>query len=137
MAGLRALLGVVSFGTALIAAWLAVVLVAVLPDRSPASIPIWIAVWALALTVVVVGVAWLARPRAALAWALRVLGIATAGVGGWLAATWLLTPPGQEGEGYVLFIGGWLLAHGLIAVVAPGIPRAAAIDGPKPSRPVT
>ena len=121
MSGGRALLLVACVGTALIAAWLAFVIVAVLPDRSPTSIPTWTAICALAGTAVIVGVAWLVRPGRALVAALRVVAVATAVVGGWLAAAWLLTPPDQEGEGYLLLIGGWLVLHGIAGVLAPAI----------------
>ena len=117
---MRLALALASAGTALIAAWLAFVLVAVLPSRSPASIPAWLAIDLLAVALVAIAAAWLASPGRRLAVALRIAGIAGAVVGGWLAATWLLTPPGQEGEGYVLLIGGWLLVHGVLAVAAPG-----------------
>ena len=119
MSGGRALLLVACVGTSLIAAWLALVIVAVLPERSPSSIPTWTAICALAVCAVVVAVAWLVRPGRALGAALRLVAVATAVVGGWLAAAWLLTPAGQAGEGYQLLIGGWLVLHGIAGVLAP------------------
>jgi ABC-type Fe3+-siderophore transport system permease subunit len=109
---------VLSAGTALIAAWLAVVLAAVLPSRSPGSIPIWAAIMLLAIMLVVVGVAWLARPSRLLARALRVAGLAVGIVGGWLIAAWLVRS-GDDGEGYELAIGAWFVLHGAAALLAP------------------
>jgi uncharacterized membrane protein HdeD (DUF308 family) len=126
MGGLRPALGVVSLGTALVAAWLTFVLVAVVPGRSPASLPAWLAVDILAIALLAAGLAWLARPGAATAAATRVLGIAAAVVGALLAASWIGTPAGADSDGYVLLIGGWLLVHGLVAVAAPGLPRDSA-----------
>jgi hypothetical protein len=126
MGGLRLALGLVSIGTALVAAWLTFVLVAVVPARSPASLPAWLAVDILAIALLAAGLAWLARPgAAAAAAATRLLGIAAALVGAWLAASWIGTPAGADSDGYVLLIGGWLLVHGVVAVLAPGLPRVA------------
>jgi hypothetical protein len=119
---LRLALGVVSAVTALIVAWLAFVLVTVLPSRSPASIPAWLAIELLAVAALALGAAWLERPSASLAAATRIGGIAMFLVGARLVATWLLTPPGTDAEGYELLIGGWFVVHGIVAVVAPGVP---------------
>ena len=126
MNGVRLGLGIVSIGTALIAAWLTFVLVAVVPTRSPASLPAWLAVDVLAIALLAVGTAWLARPGAVLSVATRLLGLVAALAGAWLAASWIGTPAGTDSDGYVLLIGGWLLVHGLVAVAAPGLPRVAA-----------
>ncbi len=126
MTGLRRALGLVSVGTALIAAWLTFVLVVVVPARGPASLPAWFAIDVLAIALLAASLAWLVRGSAALATATRVLGIVAALVGAWLAASWLGTPAGADSDGYVLLIGAWLLAHGLIAVAAPGLPGVAA-----------
>jgi hypothetical protein len=123
MSGLRLALGVASIGTALVAAWLTYVIVAVVPARSPASLPAWVAVDLIAVALVVVGVAWLVRPGPVLTAAVRLLGLAAALVGAWLAASWIGTPAGADSDGYVLLIGGWLLVHGLLALAAPGVPR--------------
>jgi hypothetical protein len=125
MGGLRLALGLASIGTALVAAWLTFVLVAVVPARSPASLPAWLAVDVLAISLLAAGLAWLARPGAILAAATRLLGIAAALVGAWLAASWMGTPEGADSDGYVLLVGGWLLVHGIVAAVAPGLPRVA------------
>jgi hypothetical protein len=119
----RAALAVLSTGTALLAVWLALVVLTVLPARSPESIPAWVAIETLVIALVAIGVAWLVSPSVALAIATRVLGVVAVGVGGWLAAAWILTPPGEAGEGYLLLIGAWLVLHGVVALVSTSVPR--------------
>ena len=117
---MRLVLAAASIGTALVVAWLTVVIAVVLPARSPASVPTWIAIDALAIALVAASGAWLARPSRSVAWATRILAVAVAVVGGWLVGAWLQTPSGQPGEGYLLLVGGWLLIHGSVAVLAAG-----------------
>ena len=114
-------LGVLTAGTALIAAWLALVLATVLPARSAASIPTWAGITALAVVLVVLGLAWLARPSRLLALALQATGLAVGVVGAWLVAAWLGTPPGDGGEGYEVAIGAWFVLHGAVAVLIPAL----------------
>jgi hypothetical protein len=131
---MRALLGLATTGTAFIAAWLAFVLLVVRPAGARASIPAWIAVDAVAKVLVVASLAWLVRPTATVARLACLAGIATAVVGTWLAATWILTPPGQDGEGYVLLIGAWLAAHGVTLLLAAGSPALVRTAGSQPRR---
>lgn len=118
MSGLRLVLTIVSIGTALIATWLTYVLVAVVPTRSPASMPAWIAIDILAIGLLAAGVAWLVRPGSLLARVTRILGIAASLVGVWLAASWIGAPGGADVDGYVLLIGGWLILHGVVVLLA-------------------
>ena len=127
MSGLRLVLAVVSIGTALLATWLTYVLIAVVPTRSPASMPAWVAIDILAIGLLAAGVAWLVRPGSLLARATRAIGIAASFVGVWLASTYIGAPGGADIDGYVLLIGGWLIVHGVLVVLAT--------RGDLPSRP--
>src|SRR5262249_46660982 len=63
LTSMRPTLAIASAGTGLIAAWLTVVLITVVPARNPRSIPAWLAVDAAAVALVVGSVAWLFKPR--------------------------------------------------------------------------
>jgi hypothetical protein len=119
---MRALLALAATGTAFIAAWLSFVLLVVRPAGTRASVPAWIAIDLVAIALVVASLAWLARPAAIVVLVACLSGIAAAVVGTWMAATWILTPPGQDAEGYVLLIGGWLAMHGIVQLLAAGVP---------------
>jgi hypothetical protein len=120
---MRSVLALVSIGTALIVAWLTYVILLVVPERSPSAAPAWIVIDALALVMVVFSVVWLGRPSRAAFVAIRVAAIGAASIGGWLVATWILSPPDAHSEGYELLIGAWLLAHAIVVALATAAPR--------------
>src|SRR4051794_19232448 len=98
MTGARLALVLVSAVTALIAAWLTLVLVTVVPVRSPASLPAWLSVDAIVIALLVASAAWIARPGGGIRLALRVAGIAAAILGAWLASAWLRASSADDVE---------------------------------------
>lgn len=124
----RRMATITTIGTALIAAWLAFVLIAVVPARDPDRIGVWAAIAAVTIATVAASGLYLAsgttagRRRGAAA----VAAVAALVVGGWLIAI-MVTASGAVEE-YVVVIGGWLVIHALasLALVARGGHAAAA-----------
>jgi hypothetical protein len=108
----RFTLGAMAVGTALIAAWLTVVILLVVPERSPAALPVWIAIDILASAMVVLSAVWLGHPSRVVLVALRIAALAAVTTG-----IWLLFPPGGGSEGYEVLIGGWLVAHAVVVAL--------------------
>jgi hypothetical protein len=110
-------LAAVASATALLAMWLAFTVVAVLPARDPAHVPLWAGVAvgflvfaAISLAAVVPG------PLAARArWVAGVLGVAAAGLG--LGAVVRTLSGRGHFEGYLVLMGFVLAAHGVLALL--------------------
>lgn len=121
-----------TLGTALVGTWLLLILLVVVPARDPASTGIWAVVAAVTIASAVTTGLTLdaARRGPALRWVTLATSIAALAVGAVLVWT-MLTATGPVEE-YVLFIGGWLVAHAAASLVlvtrtgdrAPGTGRS-------------
>ena len=116
---LKALLTCAGFATALIALWLCMVLVTILPTRDPAHVPMWTAITLAFFVYAALTLAFVVRgPRPPLLPAgVVVLSLAAIGFGGY-AVSRMLGAAGHDGhfEGYLLVMGLVLAGHGLCAL---------------------
>jgi hypothetical protein len=118
-APLRGLLACGAFSTALIAAWLVMVLTTVMPVRDPGHIPVWSAITlgfllysGVTLAVVLLG------PRPAMAGLLGILSFGAVAFGAFAVRTMVVaTRTGAHFEGYQLLMGLAVGGHGLCALV--------------------
>jgi O-antigen/teichoic acid export membrane protein len=115
--GLREALRLVGFATFAMAVWLVVTIVAVLPARDPAHIPMWavVAVGSVVLAVLtMLGTRREPGPDGSVVVALGVVAVAALGFGLVVLGS-ELTDSGT-GEGYLFLIGLLLTAHGVLAL---------------------
>ncbi len=125
---LRGLLACAAFSTALIAAWLVMVLTTVMPVRDPGHIPVWsaIALGFLLYSGVTLAVV-LRGPRPALAGLLGILSLGAVAFGAFAVRTMVVaTQTGAHFEGYQLLMGLAVGGHGLCALAYVALARAAA-----------
>ena len=112
-------LEMVSIASILMAGWLASVVLAVLPVRDPAHVPLWSAV-AIATTVLVaVSLLAIRRGRAVPAWlvaALAILAVAAVGFGLFTLGTEITAAIAGDEEGYLFAIGAILTAQGALGL---------------------
>jgi hypothetical protein len=116
---LRRGLRTVTVMTLFAAAWLAWVLVTVVPLRDPDSEPLWAAVAAASLAVGLAAIVATANPervRGAVAVALGVLSAAALAFGSLAIASGVL-PSDGAGEGYLLLLGSILAAQGALGLL--------------------
>jgi hypothetical protein len=126
-APLRGLLACGAFSTALIAAWLMIVLTTVMPVRDPGHIPVWSAITlgfllysGVTLAVVLLG------PRPALAGLLVILSLGAVAFGAFAVRTMVVAArTGAHFEGYQLLMGLAVGGHGLCALAYVALARAA------------
>jgi hypothetical protein len=124
---LKVLLACGAFTTALIAAWLVMVLTTVMPVRDPGHIPIWSAITlgfflysGVSLAVVLLG------PRPALAWLLAVLSVGAIAFGAFAVRSMVVASrTGGHFEGYQLVMGLAVAGHGLCALAYVALAMAA------------
>ncbi len=103
---------------ALVGLWLVSVLVFVLPARDPESVVAWSIVAIVALASVMVAVAFLVRPAAAIRLGLGLVGAVELMTGVVLVGAWVSTPADTSGEAYILLVGVALALHAGAAIDA-------------------
>jgi len=116
---LRRGLRTVTVMTLLAAAWLAWVLLTVVPLRDPASEPLWAVVAAGSVAVGLAAILATANPervRGAVAVRLAVLSAVALGFGALAIASGVMPSDGR-GEGYLLFLGSILAAQGALGLL--------------------
>ena len=127
LAALRGLLACGAFTTALIAAWLVMVLTTVMPVRDPAHIPVWSAIMlgvfvysGVTLAVVLQG------PRPALAGLLALLSVGAVAFGAFAVRSMAVAArTGAHFEGYLLLMGIAVGGHGVCALAYAALASAA------------
>jgi hypothetical protein len=108
-----------SIAGVLMAAWLASVVLTVLPARDPAQVPLWSVVAVATTVLVAVSLLAIRRGRAVplgLAIALAILAVGAAGFGLFTLATEFTAAAAGDPEGYLLAIGAILTAQGVLGL---------------------
>jgi hypothetical protein len=108
-----------SIASVLMAAWLASVVLVVLPVRDPGHVPFWTIVAIATTALVAVSLIAIRRGSAipaGLAAALAILAIAATGFGLFVVASEMTAALGGDPEGYLFAVGAILTAHGALGL---------------------